>query len=124
MGISSEGTGAVFDFEGVAISGGEMPDGLTGPEQRLFLGLRALYHQKRVGIITREVAVAEKKRLVHTYNKDEADSLVSQTLIAHHSEINNQAWRLIAEYRKNQSPELADRILKILDGRLEPCQTT
>lgn len=116
MGECSQGTGVVFDFEQIAISGGEMPDGLTGPEQRLFLGLRALYHQKRVGIITREVAVTEKKKLVHNYSKDAADSEVCGRMIACHAKINNSVWQLYAEFKRAPSMELADKIVRVFDG--------
>lgn len=116
-------TGITFPFEQIAISGGEMPDGLTGPEQRFFLGLRALYHQKRVGIITRETAVAEKKKLVHTYSKDVADSEVCDRLIACHTKINNSVWQLYAEFKRAPSMELANRIVRVFDGLevVAPC---
>lgn len=116
MGECSQGTGVVFDFEQIAISGGEMPDGLTGPEQRLFLGLRALYHQKRVGIITREVAVAEKKKLIYTYDKDAADCEAGRKLTAHHIKINNSVWQLYAEFTRAPSMELANKIVRVFDG--------
>lgn len=114
--MSEGGTGVTFPFEQVAIAGGEMPDGLTGPEQRLFLGLRALYRQKRIGIITLEVAVAEKKKLVHIYNKDMADSEVCNRLIACHTKINNSVWQLYAEFKRAPSMELADKIVRVFDG--------
>ena len=114
--MSDNSTGITFPFEKIAISGGEMPDGLTGPEQRLFLGLRALYHQKRVGIITREVAVAEKKKLVHTYSRDVADSEVCNRLIACHTKINNSVWQLYAEFKRAPSMELANKIVRVFDG--------
>lgn len=114
--MNSDSTGITLPFEQVAISGGKMPDGLTGPEQRLFLGLRALYHQKQVGIITREVAVAEKKKLVHTYSKDVADSDVCDRLIACHTKINNSVWQLYAEFKRAPSMELANKIVRVFDG--------
>lgn len=121
--ISGQGTGVVFGFENVAISGGEMPDGLTGPEQHLFLGLRALYHQKRAGIITRETAVSEKKKLVHEYGKDAIRMETTQKLISSHNEINNQVWKLVAEYKKAPSLELADKVIRVFDGlEATPCK--
>lgn len=123
MEVGNESTGVVFGFENVAISGGEMPDGLKSPEQHLFLGLRALYHQKRTGIITRETAVSEKKKLVHEYDKDVTRSEISTKLIAHHAEINSQVWQLVAEYKKAPSLELADKIMRVFDGlEATPCK--
>lgn len=46
-----------------------MPDGLSGPEQLLFLALRQIYWQLRNRMITRDAAIREKQKLVREYQK-------------------------------------------------------
>lgn len=51
----------------LACSKCEMPDGMSNPEQLLFQALRYLYFQYGAGFIKREMATAEKKRLIESY---------------------------------------------------------
>ena len=54
-------TGIVLPWEKDAMAGLEMPDGLSYPDQILYLELRMLYHQYYQKIIGRETATKEKK---------------------------------------------------------------
>lgn len=60
-------TGIVLPYESAAMRGDEMPDGLSMPDQMLFLALRSLYWQVRKGIIDRDRAVLEKRKLLDDY---------------------------------------------------------
>ena len=55
------------DLERLAASEEEMPDGLTMPEQLLFLTLRELYKNFRSGAVNRERAKREKSRVLVAY---------------------------------------------------------
>lgn len=60
-------TGVVLPFESAAMRGDEMPNGLPAPDQWLFIALRSLYWQVKRGIIGREQAVIEKRKLLDEY---------------------------------------------------------
>lgn len=111
--MADNSTGVVFPWEQAAIRGDEMPDGLSYPDQILFLGLRMLYAQKRAGIINRDTAVVEKKKLldeyrVYTFREKMGDEWVEQIRL---TEIAR------AEYRKNRTLENADKLVLLIEGR-------
>lgn len=120
--MTNDSTGIVLPFEPAAIAGHEMPDGLTGPEQRLFLALRSLYHQKRTGIIDRETAVLEKKKLLKTFELDKfRDKCGAHTV---------SLWKNIEEagslYGRDRTLEHADRFYRTVYGLKPPfmyCET-
>lgn len=51
-------------YERVAMAGGEMPDDLEWFDRQLFLMLRTLYWQYKQGIVDRETASREKRKLL------------------------------------------------------------
>lgn len=113
MAESEQSSGVVLPWEQAAIRGEEMPDGLSYPDQILFLCLRNLYAQKRAGIIDRDAAVREKKKLLDEYRVyqfrekmgEEWVEQIKQTDIAR------------AEYRKNRTLKNADKLVEIIEGR-------
>lgn len=106
-------SGVVLPWEQVAIRGDEMPNGLEYPDQVLYLCLRMLYEQKRKGIIDRETAVREKKKLLDEYRcyqfRDQLEKewvqIIKDTDLAR------------AEYKKNPTIENADKLVAIIEGR-------
>lgn len=101
-----------LSYEKIAMSGGEMPDGLEWYDQQMFLNLRWLYHQYKSGIISRETAHNEKRKMLNIYDsqkwqhnltKDIAKKIVS-------TEAARQA------YRKNRTLENADAIILAFEG--------
>lgn len=98
---------AVLPYEKIAMSGGEMPDGLTWYDREVFLQLRMLYKQYYDGIIDRDTAKEEKSKILERYEfqkfQDEFAAncalLLMETLEAR------------KEYRKNRTLEAADKIL-------------
>lgn len=111
--VSESGTGVVLPWEGAAIRGEEMPQGLSYPEAILFLQLRMLYAQKRMGILTREQAIREKKELlrefeVYRYRErmgEEWTQVIQATELAR------------AEFRKNPSIPNGWKLVHIIEGR-------
>lgn len=105
---------SVFDanLERLAKDGNEMPDGLEYPEQILFLCFRMLYAQLRQGVIDRDTAIREKKKLLKEYESykfvDERGKqwvkIIKDTEIAR------------SEYRKCRTLENADKLLVAIDG--------
>ena len=108
-----------FPWERQAMNGEEMPNGLGYPDQILYLSLRILYESLRKGIIDRETAIREKRRLVTEYNAykfrekmgDEWVKVIKDTELAR------------AAYRKDRSLENADKLLAAVEGTLHKCHT-
>ncbi len=108
----SESTGVTFPYERQAMNGGEMPDGLSYPDQIFYLCLRMLYDQYRKGIVDRDTAVIEKKKLLDQYRTHKFLEEVQESTV--------QLWKAIeiaaSEYRKAPSIEAADKLLKAIYG--------
>lgn len=101
-----------FEYERQAMAGDEMPDGLRFAGQHYYLGLRMLYHQYKHGVIDRETASREKRKLLKTYEYDLmweeiADGFVQQR---NNSEISR------ANYRKKPCHENAVKIIESIEG--------
>ena len=99
-------------YERIAMAGGEMPDGLEWFDRTLFLQLRMLYHQFKSGLVDRETASREKRKLLSdrdfqifqdNFTKDIAKKIVE-----------TDAAR--SEYRKNRTLENADAIILAFEG--------
>ena len=106
-------TGIVLPWEKDAMAGLEMPDGLSYPDQILYLELRMLYHQYYQKIIDRETATIEKKKLLDEYR-----------IYKFNYELGNQCVDTIrltelarADYRKNPCHENAMKLIEIIEGR-------
>ena len=109
----SDETGIVLPYENDAMAGLEMPDGLSYPDQILYLELRMLYHQYYQKIIDRETATIEKKKLLDEYR-----------IYKFQYELGNQCVETIrltelarADYRKNPCHENAMKLIEIIEGR-------
>lgn len=106
-------TGVTFPYERQAKNGEELPNGLEYPDQVLFVLLRSLYDQLRNGIVDRDTAIREKKKLMKEY---EAYKFVDQM---------GKEWVQIikdteiarANYRKKRTLENADKLLIAIEGR-------
>lgn len=110
---SETGTGVVLPWEKAAIRGDEMPAGLEYPDQVLYLCLRMLYAQKRMGIIDRDTAIVEKKKLLDEYKLYQfRDSLEKEWV-----EIIRLTELARAEFRKNPTVENAWKLVHIIEGR-------
>ena len=106
-------TGTVLPWEIDAMAGSEMPDGLSYPDQILYLELRMLYNQYYQKVIDRETATREKKKLLDEYR-----------IYKFQYELGNQCVETIrltelarADYRKNPCHENAMKLIEIIEGR-------
>jgi hypothetical protein len=106
-------TGIVLPWEKDAMAGLEMPDGLSYPDQILYLSMRMLYRQYYQKIIDRETATKEKKKLIDEYKvyqfREELEKLWVE--IVRLTEIAR------AEYRKNPCHENAMKLIDIIEGK-------
>lgn len=108
----SKQTGVVLWYEKQAMQADEMPDGLEYPDQIMFLCLRNLYAQVRMGIIPRDRAVAEKGKLLVSYRTNRFDLECAKK----RNELIKRTETRISAYRKNRTLENADAVIVAFDG--------
>ena len=106
-------TGIVLPWEKDAMAGLEMPDGLSYPDQILYLELRMLYHQYYKKIIGRDTAAKEKKKLLDEYRCYK----YREEMGNHWVEIIRLTDLARCDYKKNRTLENADRLIEIIEGR-------
>ena len=109
----SEETGIVLPWEKDAMAGLEMPDGLSYPDQILYLSLRMLYRQYHQKIIDREAATKEKKRLLDEYKIYQFREELEKQWV----EIIRLTELARAEYRKKPCHENAMKLIDIIEGK-------
>lgn len=107
-------TGVVFEYEQQAMNSCEMPNGLDYADQIMYQQLRLLYNSVRNGIISREIAVREKKQFLTEYKKNKSGVKSMQGYI----DYINSTCVARTNYTKNRTLENADNIVKALEGRL------
>lgn len=91
------------ELEKLAAQGAEMPDSLNGAEQLMFLSLRQLYAIFRTGKLQKDIAKAEKMKILKEY---EVNSLLLRS------------W----EYARQKEIRLAPLISKINKSGCELCK--
>ena len=106
-------TGIVLPWEKDAMAGLEMPDGLSYPDQILYLSLRMLYAQYFKKVIDRETATKEKKKLLHEYKCYQYQDEMGKQWV----EVIRLTELARAEYRKNPCHENAMKLIEIIEGR-------
>ena len=94
-------------LELMAKDGNEIPDGLEYPDQLMFLSLRLLYSQLRLGIIDRDAAVRDKKRLMREYESYLFQNEMGKEWV----QVIKNTELARAEYMKNRTLENADRLM-------------
>ena len=99
-------------YEKIAMSGGEMPEGMEYPDQILFLELRLLYDSYKRKLIDRDTATQEKVELLRTY---EAHKIVERMGKVWVDQIRRTELAR-AEYRKDKTIENADKLLACVEG--------
>ena len=106
-------TGIVLPWEKDAMAGLEMPDGLSYPDQILYLSLRMLYRQYYQKVIDRETATKEKKKLLDEYKCYQYQDEMGK----HWVEVIRLTELARAEYRKNPCHENAMKLIETIEGR-------
>lgn len=109
----AEETGVVLPWEKDAMAGLEMPDGLSYPDQILYLELRMLYRQYFQKVIDRETAIKEKKKLLDEYRCYQ----YREEMGNHWVEIIRLTDLARCDYKKNRTIENADMLVEIIEGR-------
>ena len=99
-------------YERIAMAGGEMPEDLEWYDRQLFLMLRTLYWQYKQGIVDRETASREKRKLLkdrdfHLFQDKFTKDIAKKIM-------DTDSARM--EYRKNRTLENADAIILAFEG--------
>lgn len=105
-------TGIVFPWEKDAMACLEMPNGLSYPDQILYLELRMLYHQYHQKIVDRETAVREKKKMIKQYQ----DLKFREKMGEHWVDLIRLTECARTEYRKNPCHENAMKLIRTIEG--------
>lgn len=106
-------TGIILPWERDAMAGLEMPDGLSYPDQILYLELRMLYDQYFKKVIDRETATKEKRKLLDEYKAYQFREEMGKEWV----EVIRLTEMARADYRKNPCPENAMKLIEIIEGR-------
>ena len=106
-------TGIVLPWEKDAMAGLEMPDGLSYPDQILYLSLRMLYRQYYQKIIDRETATKEKKKLLDEYKCYQYQDEMGKEWV----EVIRLTELARADYRKKPCHENAMKLIDIIEGK-------
>lgn len=99
-------------YERIAMSGGEMPDGLEWYDRQMFLCLRELYHQHKIGMIDRETARREKIRLLDDYEFKKWQ----ENWTANIADLLKRTETARRNYRNNRTLENADAVIFAFEG--------
>lgn len=104
--------GVVFPYERQAANGDEMPSGLDYPDKVTYLCFRMLYAQLRMGIVDRETAIREKRKIMREYEHYKYIEQLGKMRV----DTIRRTEMARAAYRKSRTLENADLLLIAIDG--------
>lgn len=105
--------GYSFWWEPMAQRGEDMPLDMPEADKIAFMMLRSLYGQVKQKIITRDMAVKEKKQIIEDYRCYQFQEEMREEWV----EIIKLTELARSEFRKNPSIETAECLVKIIEGR-------
>jgi hypothetical protein len=100
-------------YERIAMTGGEMPQGLKYHDQLTFQKLRNLYYAYKQQIVTKEVATKEKAEILQ--ERDRMKFMCD--LFEENVEMTKKTELVIADFRKTKDIKYAEHLCDILEGR-------
>lgn len=99
-------------YEKIAMAGGEMPDNIEWFDCQTFLSLRMLYHQYKIGLVDRETATREKRKILQDYDRNKWAEEFTKDIAKKIADTEKARQ----EYRKNRTLENADAIILAFEG--------
>lgn len=100
------------ELERQAKNGQEMPDGLEYPDQIMYLSMSLLYARLKQGVVDRDTAIREKKKLRKEYQAYQQAEQMGREWVANIRDTETAR----AEYRKDRTLENADKLLAAIEG--------
>lgn len=110
--MSSAPESKVFPYERQAANGDEMPGELDYPDKVTYLCFRMLYAQLRMGIVDRETAIREKRKIMREYEHYKFTEQVSKRCV----QMLRDTELARSDYRKCRTLENADNLLFSIEG--------
>ena len=101
----------VDELERLAMRGGDMPNGLNGPEQQLFLSFRYLYGIYRLGRISKDNAKTEKGKILTEFKQSNLNYLCWESGKARERKI-----QPLLQDVKNCECETCKKLIKAIQG--------
>lgn len=101
-----------YSWENAAKRNQPMPDGLSSAEQRAFQSLALLTTRYKLGGLTAEQAVKERKEIDRAYEHD----AYCEKLNDWHISLTKNIEIAHARYRKERTIEAADMLSDVIDG--------
>lgn len=98
-------------LEHLAATDSEMPDGLSMPEELLFLTLRTLYQNFHSGAVSQDRAKREKSRIYAAYEILKKD----YAIVEHHLDIRKRLTHNISEIFKGDCPH-CKTLIRVFTG--------
>ena len=89
-----------------------MPEDLEWYDRQMFLQLRMLYHQFKTGIVDRETASREKRKMLVDYDFQKFQCVLTKDMAKKIMDTDKAR----TEYRKNRTLENADAIIFAFEG--------
>lgn len=109
-----------FPWEGAALRGEELPEGLNLEAQLAFLSLRHLAAAFRLKFVSQEQAAAEKQKILGEYRKREEAEAFRRRVDAYHTKLNRDTERAKNACLKDPTPENVRRLVLVMDGIVRP----
>lgn len=98
----------------------EMPDGLPLADQMAYTTMRNIYAAHHRKQLPREVAVAEKQKVIRAYEQAKEAEAFQNRLAQYQARQRKAAEAAATACRKDPTPENAIRLCNVLDGLERP----
>lgn len=106
----------IFPWEGQAMNGEPMPEGLSMHDQAAYTSIRNIYAAYQEGRLSKEAGSTEKKMVKRKYDQAIEREKFSSKMNIYYIKLHMQAEKAMIAVRKNPTPENALRLVDILDG--------
>ena len=106
----------IFPWEGQAMNGEPMPEGLSLHDQAAYTSIRNIYAAYREGRLSKEAGSTEKKMVKRKYDQAIEREKFSSKMNIYYIKLHMQAEKAMIAVRKNPTPGNALRLVDILDG--------
>lgn len=103
-----------YPYEQAAMRGEEMPNGLSLPDQLMFLALRQLYVQKRSGAIDRDTGSREKAKLGYQRERLCRKLGIQEGLVLYSARFFKAVEGAASAYAKNRTLANADELYRVV----------
>lgn len=116
MSAPGQGAGYSFPWEQAAMRGDELPDNLPLPDQMAYTAMRNIYRAYHQKSISRDKAVAEKRKIRRTYEQARETLAFEGRLAKHMARLMKDTEAARTACRKEPTAENALRLCAVMEG--------